>query len=193
MSGHHSEFPLYDLAESPVEYRDIPGYPGYRVGDDGTVWSCLRQGGRGPRKMTDRWVRLKPWTNRGRAYLHVELQLKDGKRSFVGVHILVLLAFVGPRPDGLECRHLDGDPANNHPSNLRWGTSKDNADDRRRHGTQTRGSAHGPAKLTGEKVAEVKRLLHGGVSQRGVAKAMGVGKSAIDRIATGVTWKHVKG
>jgi len=33
---------------------------------------------------------------------------------------LVLLAFVGPCPEGYECRHLDGDPANNHVDNLRW-------------------------------------------------------------------------
>ena len=29
------------------------------------------------------------------------------------VHKLVLLAFVGPRPKGMQCRHLDGDPGNN--------------------------------------------------------------------------------
>src|SRR5438270_713720 len=35
------------------------------------------------------------------------------------VHRLVLEAFVGPRPEGLEGCHNDGSPQNNHLSNLR--------------------------------------------------------------------------
>lgn len=27
--------------QSTVTYRPINGFPGYRVGDDGSVWSCL--------------------------------------------------------------------------------------------------------------------------------------------------------
>src|SRR5215472_269740 len=34
--------------QSQVDYRDIPGFPGYRVGDDGSIWSAWRKGGRGP-------------------------------------------------------------------------------------------------------------------------------------------------
>lgn len=50
------------------------------------------------------------------------------------VHSLVLREFVAPRPEGLICRHLDGDPANNHVENLTWGTPSDNMYDKARHG-----------------------------------------------------------
>lgn len=50
------------------------------------------------------------------------------------VHRLVLETFVGPMPQGLQVRHLDGDPKNNHLVNLAYGSAKENAADRDRHG-----------------------------------------------------------
>lgn len=34
-------------ANSTVEYRDIKGFPGYRVGSDGSVWTTLVRRTRG--------------------------------------------------------------------------------------------------------------------------------------------------
>jgi hypothetical protein len=56
------------------------------------------------------------------------------------VHRLVLEAFVGPCPDGCECRHLDGNSRNNALSNLAWGTSGENKLDEVRHGTHPEAS-----------------------------------------------------
>lgn len=56
------------------------------------------------------------------------------------VHRLVLEAFVGPRPDGLECCHNDGDPTNNRVENLRWDTHASNITDTVNHGTHTNAS-----------------------------------------------------
>ncbi len=50
------------------------------------------------------------------------------------VHKLVLTAFVGPCPDGMECCHWDDDYTNNHLSNLRWDTSTSNKHDMVRNG-----------------------------------------------------------
>ncbi len=58
-----------------------------------------------------------------------------GTKKQVYVHQLVLGAFVGPCPIGMECRHLDGNPSNNFLSNLRWGTHLENMEDMRRHGS----------------------------------------------------------
>ena len=44
-------------------------------------------------------------------------------------------AFVEPCPDGMETRHLDGDPKNAALSNLTWGSSSENKFDQVRHGT----------------------------------------------------------
>ena len=67
-------------------------------------------------------------------YLFVNL-CKEGKRSNWRIHTLVLTAFVGPRLDGMECLHGDGNPANNRVENLRWGTGSQNSLDAVRHGT----------------------------------------------------------
>ena len=67
-------------------------------------------------------------------HLRVKLSL-DGAYKGATIHRLVLLAFEGPEPDGMEVCHTDGNPANNRLDNLRWGTRGDNLRDRVRHGT----------------------------------------------------------
>jgi hypothetical protein len=59
----------------------------------------------------------------------------NGRQESWFVHQLVAAAFLGPRPDGLEVRHLDGDPLNNAVSNLAYGTRLENIQDKKRHGT----------------------------------------------------------
>lgn len=58
----------------------------------------------------------------------------NGTRQVVRVHVLVLEAFVGPRPEGMEACHYDDSGANNHLSNLRWDTPSGNTQDRVRNG-----------------------------------------------------------
>ena len=48
------------------------------------------------------------------------------RRKTYKVHSLVCEAFNGPRPEGLVCCHVDEDWRNNLPSNLEWGTQRDN-------------------------------------------------------------------
>jgi hypothetical protein len=45
-----------------------------------------------------------------------------------------MLAFVGPYPEGMEIRHLDGNPENNALENLKYGTRSQNIQDQIRHG-----------------------------------------------------------
>lgn len=103
------------------EWRPIPGYPDYEVSSLGRVASVKRgrldvlAGGK---------------TDTG--YRNV-LLYSAGARSGHRVHALVALAFHGPRPPGLEVRHLDGDQLNNAAANLRYGTHAENMADRRRH------------------------------------------------------------
>lgn len=51
------------------------------------------------------------------------------------VHTLVLEHFVGPRPEGHEACHGDGNGMNNRIDNLRWDTHKSNMADSIEHGT----------------------------------------------------------
>ena len=67
-------------------------------------------------------------------HLRVALCPGDGRQHTKKVHRLVLEAFVGPCPDGMECCHANGDPADNRLANLRWDTPASNTQDRIRHG-----------------------------------------------------------
>jgi hypothetical protein len=66
---------------------------------------------------------------------HLQVTLERGSR-FLSHHV-ILITFVGPRPDGLMCCHWDGDPANNRLENLRWDTPRANELDKIRHGNHT--------------------------------------------------------
>lgn len=70
-------------------------------------------------------------------YLCVSLQYPEGQMTRL-VHHLVLEAFDRSRNPDEECRHLNGNPADNRHSNLVWGTTQENADDRVRHGSVTK-------------------------------------------------------
>jgi hypothetical protein len=116
-----------DIAE---HWLPVVGYEGlYAVSDWGRVRSFRRSG---------RGQLLKPHTIPGAGYQRVTLS-RPGEprreRKYATIHQLVMLTFVGPRPEGLEVCHWDGDPANNQLSNLRYGTRSANREDARRHGT----------------------------------------------------------
>lgn len=89
-------------------------------------------------------------------YLYVGIRFLD-KKSSEKVHKLVCLAFNGLKPIGAECvRHLDGDRLNNTPSNLRWGTNKENAADTILHGKQVSGFDHPNMYISKEEAVEIR-------------------------------------
>lgn len=67
---------------------------------------------------------------------------RDGRSKTINVNVLVLTAFVGPKPPGHVSRHLDGTRDNNVLGNLAWGTPSENAADADRHGLVPRGERH---------------------------------------------------
>lgn len=58
------------------------------------------------------------------------------------VHRLVLMAFVGDCPNGMECCHNNGITNDNRIENLRWDTHKNNNKDRKNHGNYKTGKNH---------------------------------------------------
>lgn len=98
-------------------YRPVPGIDDLYAGMDGTIVKS----GTG---------RLEPKLYESGKYFTV----CTGKvTSFV--HTLVAAAFLGPRPEGMQVRHADGDRTNNTLGNLCYGTPKDNMQDAISHGT----------------------------------------------------------
>jgi hypothetical protein len=112
-------------------------------------------------------------------------------RVYKYVHVLVLEAFKGPCPAGQEACHGDGKRNNSVLSNLRWDTPANNIADRERHGTTVRGERSLQAKLTEPEVRQIKVRLSAGESARGLARAYGMSKRAIQSIKSGRCWSHV--
>lgn len=102
----------------------------YEVSDCGRVRSLQRRDSRG-RTVNPRI--LKPQRNTSG---HLQVGLATGKRGarLALVHRLVLEAFEGPCPPGMEALHADDDPSNNRRTNLRWGTRSENTIDKVRNG-----------------------------------------------------------
>jgi hypothetical protein len=64
--------------------------------------------------------------------------------------------------------------------------------DKRRHGTQTFGERHSPAKLTEAQVLEIKQRV-GNETLRALASEYGVSHTAIRRAANGMKWRYLSG
>lgn len=119
---------------STLTFRPLPEWEGYyAVTPDGRVFALERSvPGRPGRLINRKQLELKQYvTKSGHSY--VALTRQNRKRNLF-VHRAVLMAYVGPCPEGLEACHNDGDPSNNTVGNLRWDTHSANTFDKVRHG-----------------------------------------------------------
>lgn len=175
------------MMPAAVEYRDIPGFVGYRVGSDGSVWSRRNPNGRG---LVSSWRKLKPLSRNG--YLFVSLAPLDGPRKKLSLHRLILEVFVGRCPAGMEaCHYPDDDRHNNRLENLRWDTKKANHQDRREHGKIPMGVKHYRARLSEANVVDIRRRRKAGETLVSLATEFGVTKECILAIYKRRIWKHV--
>ena len=117
------------------------------------------------------------------------LTTEGGARVSMQIGRAVLLVFKGQPPPNTECCHWDGNPANNHPDNLRWGTKTDNSNDRVRHGM-----CHWQ-KLTDEQVEAIRDAHAGDLrysdtppegSQRWLMDKYQLSRTTISRILRGL-------
>lgn len=117
----------------------------------------------------------------------------DGTAKAALVHHLVLFAFVGPKPEGMQCRHGDGVRSNNRLANLCWGTALENAADKRIHGTEIVlfGERHGRSTLTDAKVRKIRQMASDGKSYAAISRWAGVSAQQARKIAIGKAWRHV--
>lgn len=161
----------------------IPGFPHYRVTSGGEVLSSQ------PWRGTDSRT-LAPRPN-SHGYLRVRLY-HEGRSASPFVHKLVAKAFMPARPTPSHCiRHLNGNQNDNRVENLAWGTSKENAADRERHGRTARGEAIQTAKLSAEDVLSIRSRLTTRETQQGLATEFGVSRTTIQAVAYRKSWKHL--
>lgn len=113
-------------------FRAIPGYDGYQVSDTGVVRSYRKPGG---------GRRARPIIIGGtlddHGYPSSHLVDDAGREVTVRIHSLLALAFIGPRPEGQEVRHVNGDRTDCRLANLAYGTRSENCLDREQHNPRT--------------------------------------------------------
>lgn len=156
-------------------WKTIPGFSCYRVSEIGEV-ECIELRGK-MRSLGPVRFRL----NDG--YRHYSVRNDRGNSKTMSAHRLVALAFLPPpEADQTVVRHRNGLRCCNHFSNLAWGTHKQNAEDRSRHGR------NGAALLNDAKVLEIRASRE---SYAVLAERYGVNWQTISAVRTGDSWKHL--
>lgn len=174
--------------DTSIQWRDVPNHPGYRVSSQGDVMSAWRRVGLGRGRgctvaLGDNWRLMSQSTNQ-RGYKFLNL----GRNNTKVVHRLVLEAFSGPCPDGMEARHLNGNPSDNRIENLAWGSAKENQADQYVHGTRVGGKDHHWSKLGPSQVRAIRTLWASGHwNQREIGELFGVTQPVVSSI---VNLKH---
>ena len=118
-------------------WREIPGYEDrYEVSDIGRVRSMARITISADERVMRFGSRLLSLRADSSDRISVTLRPARGAPRKHLVHRLVLLAFKGPCPRGLEGCHNDGNASNNRLLNLRWDTRQSNVRDVYIHGAR---------------------------------------------------------
>ena len=94
-----------------------------------------------------------------------------------------------PLEEGEHVLHSCHNPPCVNPRHLRAGTHQENMQDMARRGTSRRGTQNPNAKLTDEKVIELRSRV--GIPSRVVAEEFGVSQITINEIRRGATWRHL--
>lgn len=174
-------------------WKPIPGFSGYEASSLGRIrsyWRCAKGKGRGAKEICDTPKIMKQICVKSG---HMQITIGQGDaRRVIKVHVLILLAFAGPKPFGKICCHNDGNPQNNSAENLRWDTYKSNSRDTIAHGRHDprRGERQRGSKLTAELVIQI-RSTEGVVSQAEWASRLGVSRATIYAVRSFKKWAHV--
>lgn len=192
---------MTEMWKSVVGFEDL-----YLVSDLGRVFSLTKQ-------------RVRKTKPNSTGYSSLTL-CKNGRVTFFHVHVLVALAFLGPRPTRHVVNHLDGDKTNPALTNLEYCTYKQNSDHAIRTGLRRRkiraprarkvygkkyipkrpedriahysvGTDNANAKLTESAALSILERLDAGHAVLDIAADYGVTKWAIYNLKRGIRWKHV--
>jgi hypothetical protein len=171
---------------SMENWRMIIGYEGlYEVSDEGSVRRVAGPDSRG-RNRQQRVLRpaVDP-----HGYLCVALS-KNAQMHTFRVHRLVAVAFLGPRPDGLEVNHKNGDKRHNAASNLEYITNEANQQHAVTNGLKASGERNGAARLSRADIDAIRRLRNDGASRAEVARRFGISHlDYVTRITSGKVWQ----
>ena len=103
-------------------------------------------------------------------------------------HRIAYLLFKGTIPPGLNVLHSCDVRPCVKPAHLRLGSQAENMADRNAKRRTASGERNGRSKLTGEAVAEIRRLASQGLSRRNTARLFGIDPSTVRDIVKGRIW-----
>ena len=154
-------------------FKDLPGYEGvYLIGSKGTLISLHNNNAKKIKAVIDRNIGYKKYS-----------LCKDRKKESAFEHVLVAMAFLGDRKEGIDIHHKDKNKLNNDFNNLEYIP----------HSEHMKISNVGEdctfAKLRIEHVMDIRKKQF---SCKYYADKYGVGKPTITDIWKNRTWKHVK-
>ena len=174
------------MHDTKEEWKWILGYEeSYEVSNFGRVRS-YRVLNRYQRKVPHL---LKPnITKHGYAMVGV---YRNGQFKYLRMNRVVAETFLGPCPKNKVVCHYDGDKLNNSLDNLGFVSSKENEAHKVAHGTRLSGEQIWNAKLSKDKVSEIRQLLFMGWTQLRISKKFGISRSAISDIKLKKLWNCV--
>lgn len=165
------------------EWRRVIGFPDYEVSSTGLVrsWRPVGRYRNGPRN-TPLLLRA----GRAPGQYPIVVLCRDGKpQKTRAIHRLVLEAFIGSCPHGMEACHNNGNREDNRLTNLRWDTRKNNHADKHRHGTIARGSKVGVGHLVESEVLSIRSDPR---TYQAIADHFAIGPATVHNIKMRKTW-----
>lgn len=173
-----------DIDIQAERWEVVKGWPLYEISDHGRI----RSWNPGNHSRRARSVRPKMLREGWRPNGYKTCALYErGRICRAYIHRLVAFAFVSG-DTSLCVAHLDGDPSNNHYSNLKWVTHKENESHKVLHGTRRLGE--NSAKICDAAVRAMRRLNADGLGPTALAEYFGVSQSHVSNILAG---KYRKG
>ena len=144
----------------------IKNFDDYKVSEEGVVYSIKNN------------VPLKPLNN-GNGYLKVNLW-KNGKLYNKYIHRLVAEEFI-PNPSSLKyVDHIDRDKSNNHVSNLRWVSAKENTENTAQFPRYSK-SRKGHKEYPKELVLQIKKEYNSGEGVMSLSRKYNIPRQSISR------------
>ena len=135
-----------------------------------------------------------------RGYSKIYIIGQNGKKLTTRTHILVCLAFHGPKPTEVHTvNHKDGNKLNNVPENLEWMTRKEQAI----HSYHVLGNtssrprgygSHHRAVYTDDEIRQIRKLYESGMSYEKITSFLGHKSSwvSVYNIVNKKTYNHIE-
>lgn len=170
-----------------TEWRKLDWLPDYEVSEDGQVRRAT-----GGLPGASIGLILSPGV-RPTGYRAICVRAGSAPRKNFYIHRLVCEAWHGKPPfPRAQVGHIDGNPANNHHSNLRWVTAAENGLDRIKHGRVPSGENARMSRLTWEAVRAIRAEYTGAAGElRLFARRFGVARATIHRVVHYQCWREV--